>query len=138
MKRLLSIFLVFAMLVITSATLASCQDPNGEDDDGNSTVYSEGLHFTSNGDGTCSVTKLGVCTDEKVIIPPVSPNGDKVVSIAAKAFENEVRRSFEIVIPEGVESIEKFAFSGASLCGVELPRSLTKIDRFAFYATSKP
>ena len=46
-------------------------------------VYSEGLVFRSNGNGTCDLDSVGTCADEHIVIPPTSPNGDIVVSIGA-------------------------------------------------------
>ena len=44
------------------------------------------LTFTSNGDGTCYVESIGTCTDTDVVIPSVSPDGDRVTGIAELAF----------------------------------------------------
>ena len=48
--------------------------------------YSEGLKFTSNGDGTCYVSGIGTCTDTDVVIPTISPAGNSVTSIGDYAF----------------------------------------------------
>ena len=47
---------------------------------------SQGFMFESNGDGTCTLTKIGDCTDSDVVIPEKSPTGDKVTMIAEYAF----------------------------------------------------
>lgn len=47
--------------------------------------YSKGLTFASNGDGTCSVSGIGTCTDTDVKIPPVY-NEEKVTGIGDCAF----------------------------------------------------
>lgn len=39
---------------------------------------SQGFMFESNGDGTCTLTKIGDCTDSDIVIPEKSPAGDKV------------------------------------------------------------
>ena len=49
-------------------------------------VPSEGLEFTSNGDGTCYVAGIGECTDTDIVIPEVSPTGDVVIAIGTYAF----------------------------------------------------
>ena len=46
---------------------------------------SEGLLYMSNGDGTCFVS-MGECTDENIVIPDYSPNGEKVTKIKSYAF----------------------------------------------------
>lgn len=47
---------------------------------------SEGLEFESNGDGTCTLKGIGVCSDENLVIPMESPTGDKVTLIDEYAF----------------------------------------------------
>lgn len=47
---------------------------------------SQGFMFESNGDGTCTLTKIGDCTDSDIVIPEKSPAGDKVTKIAEYAF----------------------------------------------------
>ena len=45
-----------------------------------------GFIFESNGDGTCTLTKIGDCTDSDIVIPEKSPAGDTVTMIAEYAF----------------------------------------------------
>jgi hypothetical protein len=52
------------------------------------TSTSEGLEYESNGDGTCTITGLGTCTDTDIVIPTVSPTGDTVTMIDKYAFYN--------------------------------------------------
>lgn len=47
---------------------------------------SEGLEFESNGDGTCTIISIGVCTDKDIVIPEKSPAGDVVTLIDEYAF----------------------------------------------------
>lgn len=47
---------------------------------------SEGLEFESNGDGTCTLKGIGICSDENLVIPMESPTGDKVTLIDEYAF----------------------------------------------------
>lgn len=51
-------------------------------------VPSQGLEFKSNGDGTCKIVGIGECKDKDIVIPTVSPSGDKVTLICNNAFEN--------------------------------------------------
>ena len=45
-----------------------------------------GLRFVSNGDGTCVLSGIGACLDSCVVIPEYTPNGDRVVAVAAMAL----------------------------------------------------
>ena len=79
---------------------------------------SEGLLFVSNGDKTCYVTASEACTDKQVVIPPVSPEGEWVVSIGIDAF-HDCTSMVSIVIPNTVTEIQENAFTGcASLTAV--------------------
>ena len=49
-------------------------------------VPSVGLEFKSNGDGTCQLKGIGVCTDTEIIVPKASPEGDVVTAIGNAAF----------------------------------------------------
>ena len=94
--------------------------------------YSEGLSFSSNGDGTCVVFSLGSCTDTCLVIPPTSPEGDKVVEIGEGAF-NMYPSLSSVVIPDGVTTIGGAAFyECTSLTSVTIPSSVTNIVWQAF------
>ena len=72
-------------------------------------IGSVGLKFTSNGDGTCYVSGIGTCTDTDIVIPSMSPKGDRVTSIGSWAFDGCTSlRSIEI--PDSVTSIGWSAF----------------------------
>lgn len=93
---------------------------------------SEGLAYSSNKDGTCSVTGLGDCKDSDIVIPAKSPAGDRVTSIGKKAF-SECDTITSIVIPSSVTTIEREAFYKCSaLTSVEIPDGVTKIGTEAF------
>lgn len=47
---------------------------------------SEGLEFESNGDGTCTITGIGTCTEQNIVIPLESPAGDTVTLIGQYAL----------------------------------------------------
>ena len=103
--------------------------------DGTVTYYpSEGLAFTSNGDGTCYVSGIGACTDTDIIIPEVSPYGDKVTSIGNRAFVN-CKDIVTVLIPDSVAAIGEFAFFECSnLTRINITDSITTIGERAFYA----
>ena len=95
-------------------------------------VYSEGLEFTSNGDGTCYVSGIGTCTDTDIVIPLTSPEGDSVTSIGEGAFAYYTYLS-SVVIGDSVTSIEYGAFEGCeSLSSVVIGDSVTSIGNYAF------
>ena len=85
------------------------EEPNEPEIDPEAPTYSEGLRFISNGDGTCYVSGIGSCRDSDVVIPPVSPNGDRVTSIKNYAFE-DCYNVTSITIPDSVTSIGDTAF----------------------------
>lgn len=47
---------------------------------------SEGFEFESNGDGTCTLVKIGTCTDKDIVIPEKSLDGDIVTHIGEYAL----------------------------------------------------
>lgn len=88
--------------------------PDSGNNTGNgSSTDSTGLTFSSNGNGTCTLTGLGTCQDICVVIPATSPSGDKVTSIAAQAFYNCASITV-IQIPASVTSIGHLAFGGCT------------------------
>jgi len=100
--------------------------------DGEGTPVSAGLTYSTNGDGTCSVQGMGSCKDSELIIPPVSPTGDRVVCIAAQAFAGctELR---SVVLPDGLTQIGDAAFSGCDrLALITVPDSLRHVGERAF------
>ena len=70
---------------------------------------SEGLEFSSNGDGTCIVSGVGTCTDTDIIVPGESPDGETMVSVGQYAFEfNE--DIISITLPESVTYLDGSGF----------------------------
>ncbi|MGN1445721.1 MAG: leucine-rich repeat domain-containing protein, partial [Eubacteriales bacterium] len=97
--------------------------------------YSEGLEFTSNGDGTCYVSGIGTCTDTDIRIPLVSPQGDSVTGIGAYAFR-DCDGLTSINIPDSVTNICAYAFHYCKgLTSINIPDSVTSIGAYAFYNT---
>ncbi|MBQ4116734.1 MAG: leucine-rich repeat protein, partial [Clostridia bacterium] len=95
--------------------------------------YSEGLAFTSNGDGTCYVSGIGTCTDADIIIPSVSPVGESVTSVGEYAFSDNTN-VVTVVIPDSILSIEKYAFSSCiNLSEVILGNNLEYVGVMSFY-----
>ena len=74
--------------------------------------YSSGLDFYSNEDGTCCVDGMGTCEDTELRIPPVSPDGDKVVEISGSAFAGEEITA--VYFPNTIEMIGSKAFNNCT------------------------
>ena len=93
---------------------------------------SQGLEFTSNGDGTCKVSGIGSCTDTEIIIPSTSPDKDTVTEIYFLAF-SDARNVTSITIPDTVTTIGNAAFFYCDrLERIEIPSSVTKIGTGIF------
>ena len=95
-------------------------------------TYSEGLYYISFGNGMCTVLG-GNCTDTDIVIPPVSPAGDIVVSIDSHAFSGYTFLK-SIKIPDSVTQIGSFAFYRCtSLTSIVIPNSVTWIGINSFF-----
>lgn len=95
--------------------------------------YSQGLVYTSNGDGTCYVSSIGTCTDKYVVIPAISPEGETVTGIGEKAFSS-VSALVGVSIPDTVNRIDNKAFFDCDrLAAIVIPNSVSIIGNSAFY-----
>ena len=72
------------------------------EDDYTSLQESQGFEFESNGDGTCTLKKIGSCSDKDIVIPEKSPEGDIVTIIGEYAFY-------------GAEDIDSIVISGKTM-----------------------
>ena len=94
--------------------------------------YSEGLVFTSNGDGTCYVSGIGTCTDTDIIIPPVSPDKEEVTAIGNRAFSSRNNLT-SVTIPDSVITIGQDAFAWCEgITSIIMPDSVTTLGYRAF------
>jgi hypothetical protein len=75
-------------------------------------IYSKGLYFRSNGDGTCALAGIGSCTAASVLIPPQSPAGDTVTEILPGAFVGSIVGAIEI--PTTVTALSAGSFTGCA------------------------
>lgn len=94
-------------------------------------VYSDGLVFKSNGDGTCEVAGIGTCTDTEIRIPTRSRQNDTVTAIGRDAFY-KVMSVKKVIIPDTVTEIGNSAFEFSGIEEVIVPDSVTLIDEHAF------
>ena len=116
---------------------------------------SEGLEFTSNGDGTCTLVGIGTCTDTTIVIP--EKNGSDTVTTIGDfqySYENEFTKIIladtittigeyafsscntleEVVLNEGLKTVGDSAFSHCeNLKSVNFPSTLETIENFAFF-----
>ncbi len=91
---------------------------------------SDGLNFQISSNGTYYSVDLGSCTDKYVVIPKTYKNLP-VKKIAYSGFMS--RDIVSVIIPEGVETIESYAFSDCThLVSVTIPSTVTKIEQRAF------
>ena len=98
--------------------------------------YSEGLQFEANGDGTCTVTGIGSCSDTDVIIPLKSPDGDIVTSLGELAFSGCTGLT-SITIPDSVTNIDNTVFYECTgLTSITIPDSVVSIGTGAFATAS--
>jgi len=98
---------------------------------------SQGLTFTSAGSGTCYVSGIGSCTDADIIIPAISPDGERVIGIKERAFDHTSKIT-SVTIPDGVTMIGSYAFEMCSqLTSVVIPDSVKTIGNSAFSNCSK-
>lgn len=93
---------------------------------------SEGLEFQSNGDGTCSWTGLGTCTDTEIVVPKKNGN-ESVVSVASDTLNFTVENVTKVVLPETIKTIEEDAFDRVRcLKTIVLKEGLEKIEDSGF------
>jgi len=140
MKKLLALMISLCLIFIMTA----CGGDNGGNTNGDGNVeqerepvvYSEGLEFTSNGDGTCYVSGIGSCEDVNVVMPLISPQGEKVIGIGKDAFAFNEQVRF-VTLPDSITYIDDGAFS---YCGelryIVICEGLQRIGDFAFYGNA--
>ena len=92
--------------------------------------YSSGLAYMPTAEG-CEVVGMGSCTDRNIIIPSVSPDGDRVTSIGDRAFAG-VSVIGEVVLPDSLLTVGKNAFKGSGITSIEIGGSVLEIGEGAF------
>ena len=139
MRRTL-IILFTVILVVLACSLVSCG--NGTDKGAETTrtettrTESAGLEFVSNGDGTCSVSGIGDCTDADVVIPLRSSAGESVTGIKERAFK-DCKTVTSVFIPESVKTVGRFAFYNCTaLTSAVISDGVETIGEDAFHGCS--
>ncbi len=91
----------------------------------NDIVGSAGLKYEEHTDYKTAAVSLGTCTDEIIIIPPFSPEGNRVIDIAS--FKGS--KAKQIILPETAEYIAKGAFDNCvNLTELVIPESVERIN----------
>lgn len=98
---------------ISNAPITTALPPSTETEAPKTTVPDLGFSFSSNRNGTCTLTGIGSYADHLISIPRQAPNGDLVTAIAPQALRGcELATAIEI--PETVVLIGDLAFAGCS------------------------
>ena len=98
------------------------------------------MEFTSYGDGTCYVSDRGDVAKSirELTIPSYSPTGELVIAVDDNVFSDLLDRCSKLTVSEGVTRIGSMAFAAMPMLKeVQLPSTLTVIDRSAFYYCQK-
>lgn len=120
---------------------------------------SQGFEFESNGDGTCTLKKIGSCSDKDIVIPEKSPAGDTITMIAEYAFYGAEDINSIVIVGKTMEldqkafqscEVEKIVITGCDLtvgenafsyCDdvseVYISNSKLDMEAYAFYDTGK-
>ncbi len=90
------------------------------------------LRFRSNGKGGCTVSCSGDCTDQEVMIPHISPDGERVAEIywgySCQGIKSVTFHKDSTIAAIGVQDF----YNCDKLERIELPASIVTIDKEAF------
>ena len=126
MKKFLLLLLVI-LAVMLALVMTGCDDVVLPDD----LAASSGLKM-KNVSGGYEVVGIGSCQDSIVIIPNTY-EGEKVVSIGEKAFNN-CDQITTVVIPENVKTVKSSAFANCNyLDNVYIQNGVEKLEAMLFY-----
>ena len=93
--------------------------------------YSNGLRYSSNGDGSCTLTGIGDCKDTYITVPQKSPDGDTVVAVGMSVFLGN-RAVKGIDLPDSLKTIGEYAFYDSSIEEICIPSGVEDIGEGAF------
>ncbi|MDO4787651.1 MAG: leucine-rich repeat protein, partial [Johnsonella sp.] len=85
--------------------------------------------FSAAGEKKCKKLGRSVVLE----LPAVDTKGEKITRVDSYAFQDDVLEVDKIVIPEGYEEIEEFAFWDGDVKEMVLPESLLVIGTMVFY-----
>lgn len=127
--RYLSVALCVLLLMLTCVACGGGADEPG-------VTYTEGLRFEALDADTCALVGRGDATATDLIVPAVSPEGKRVVGVAANAFENEADLT-SVRLPATVVTVGARAFAGCTgLTSFSFPDKLTEVGAYAFSGCS--
>lgn len=123
---------------VTETTVPSTKENSDTDEktQNNQTVEtdlkpSEGFEFESNGDGTCTITGIGTCTEKDIVIPLESPNGDTVTLIGKYALYS-LENVDSITLVNYNYEIDENAFQYGGFTAVNIIGGSPVINKSAF------
>ncbi len=97
-----------------------------------SAVTSGDYTYTVNDDGTATIT--GYNGNDADVTVPAEIDGHTVTVIGNRAFyENKIIK--KVILPDTVETIDTYAFSGTTLENIKLSNNLKVIEEYAFLYT---
>ena len=94
-------------------------------------IYSLGLKFRSNSDGTAALVGIGSCTDREIKIPDTTPEGDLVTAIGSEAFMGIVTIG-SVILPDSLMTIGENAFRESGITSVNIGGAVISIGEGAF------
>ena len=116
---------------LPSSSVKDAEVENESNIDGEDARDNE-FEFTSNGDGTCTLTAV-VYVNGALTIPEISPDGEKVTSIGSGAFR-DCNSITSLTVPDCIENIKDSAFMNChNLKRVMIGNGLKAIQTDAFY-----
>lgn len=93
--------------------ITEAPEPTETESETETDAPAESLDYVSFGNGTCTVSGIGSCSDVCIVIPERSPTGDVVTAISEKAFfENTAIKAVQV--PSTVTEIGNLAFGGCT------------------------
>ena len=119
---------------VTNTPSVPDKEPIEDTEDESFPTQVGGLEYTSNGDGTCYVSSSGGCQDAEIVIPDVSPSGDRVIGVGKEAFRTSNHTLTSIIIPDSVEYLGSLAFAYCGeLKSVTIGSGVTNIEGHVFF-----
>jgi len=120
-----------ALFIVLAIAMTFCSAGFAEEATVSGNTMSMGLQFSSNGDGTSTITGIGACRDKKLVIPYCSPAGETVTAIKNHAFYNV--KSFDTLIFKNIEmEIGDCAFQSCAIEEIVIEKCELEFGEYAF------